>query len=523
MTRSEDPEAAFRCGSCALDRAPLAKTRMHVRAARVRILAPLLPLLFLAAPATARADAIWVIDTLDASMRVDHLSLAVDSLGRLHTGYRNADTGSLHYGLWDSGAWSSETVTDSGGSNSIAVTPAGDPSIAYTGWNQLRFASRGEQGWAVEFVDAFPSLGGTPSLGLRSVGLPDIGYMGGSVDWDRRFRHAKKSEGGWATELVAVKSSEEEEGEIAIGAGDLPVAAFPELHQDCPGTRLIVAELEEGAWNRETVDSGGCDYGSHYDWDVQIAARAGGRANVAYIDLYAGFEDRLYELRYERKNAAGVWEEGGIEGVWNAWYMNWNNWMVLHDLALAPDETPHVLYLKVIDSTGVYAESLLVARKMGGPWIKECVLPALVRDAAIAIGPGGEPTVLFGRYGPANGLYLARRIEATGVAGGPRPTGQLRLAVSPNPLRRGGTISFALEGEGVARGGAAGVASSSPATISIYDIRGRVMRSFETAAPFGALSWDGADASGRPLAPGVYFIRLNDGERRATARVTIVR
>ncbi|RPJ44807.1 MAG: hypothetical protein EHM19_06185, partial [Candidatus Latescibacterota bacterium] len=83
MTRSEDPEAAFRCGSCALDRAPLAKSRTHVRAARVRFLAPLLPLLlpilFLAAPSASRADAVWVIDTLETAVAIPALSLAIDS------------------------------------------------------------------------------------------------------------------------------------------------------------------------------------------------------------------------------------------------------------------------------------------------------------------------------------------------------------------------------------------------------------------------------------------------------------
>jgi hypothetical protein len=57
----------------------------------------------------------------------------------------------------------------------------------------------------------------------------------------------------------------------------------------------------------------------------------------------------------------------------------------------------------------------------------------------------------------------------------------------------------------------------------IYDIRGRVVRSFEAAAPPGALAWDGADASGRPLAPGVYFVRLANGASSATTRLTIVR
>ena len=109
------------------------------------------------------------------------------------------------------------------------------------------------------------------------------------------------------------------------------------------------------------------------------------------------------------------------------------------------------------------------------------------------------------------------RIEVDDVPSGVTPsvtTRVLRLESSPNPFDTSTRISFELE-------------TSGRATLAIYDVRGRLVRSLvdsDLAARRWTASWDGRDASGRRLATGVYFARLAvNGRVAATGKVVIVR
>jgi hypothetical protein len=476
-----------------------------------RVLPLFLPaILFLASPPPARSQAVWVIDTLDATAQVTQLSLAIDSLDRLHASYQVEDAPFLYYGTWESGVWATELVTERGGSGSIAVTSDGIPSISYGAMDTLRLASRTVTDWTIEVGDAVHGVSGTPALGLRSNGQADVGYVEGFGWTAKYFRHATRSETGWSDERLSVGMMEETDGDISIGSDDFPRAIFPEFFA-AERSKLVLATLDGVAWEKSTIDS--APYAGSYLRGIHTGLDAGDRPHIAYLRLFCDFESCEIHARYGVQNESGGWDKFGIESVYNGWSTNENSWIDMHDIAIDPDGVARVVYLKGIDSTGVQAESLLVAHRAAGVWQKECVLSDDVQDAALEIGSDGTFYVLFSLPGPQSGLYLARRIDATSVADAPRPSQGLRLSVTPNPMRGGGTISFAL-----------GAGSASPsATLSIYDIRGRVMRSFESVTPFGALSWDGADNAGRPVAPGVYFVRLNGGAGSAVSRVAIVR
>ncbi len=78
---------------------------------------------------------------------------------------------------------------------------------------------------------------------------------------------------------------------------------------------------------------------------------------------------------------------------------------------------------------------------------------------------------------------------------------------SPNPFRAGTDLSFAIPKDG-------------PVRLEIYDVTGRrVARPIDGARfPAGAhrVAWDGRDGAGRPVASGVYFLRLEAaGESRS--------
>jgi hypothetical protein len=90
----------------------------------------------------------------------------------------------------------------------------------------------------------------------------------------------------------------------------------------------------------------------------------------------------------------------------------------------------------------------------------------------------------------------------------------LELAAAANPFRPGDAIAFALP-------------EAAPASLSVYDVNGRLVRTVEPLRPMGAgrhrSSWDGRDRHGRRAASGVYFVRLAAGARAKTAKIVLIR
>lgn len=64
-------------------------------------------------------------------------------------------------------------------------------------------------------------------------------------------------------------------------------------------------------------------------------------------------------------------------------------------------------------------------------------------------------------------------------------------------------------------------------SVKIYDIRGRLVRTVLTEEILHpgehTLGWDGSDETGMRVAPGVYYCRLQIGERSLTKRVILLR
>jgi hypothetical protein len=90
----------------------------------------------------------------------------------------------------------------------------------------------------------------------------------------------------------------------------------------------------------------------------------------------------------------------------------------------------------------------------------------------------------------------------------PRPG----LEVFPNPAARG-TIRFATPRAG-------------DVAVSVHDVAGRRLRDVfrgPISAGDHTLDWDGISGTGRPLAAGVYFVRLEAPGLRETRRITVLR
>jgi hypothetical protein len=117
---------------------------------------------------------------------------------------------------------------------------------------------------------------------------------------------------------------------------------------------------------------------------------------------------------------------------------------------------------------------------------------------------GDDELLVFGRH-----CSDATGVSTPDEAVGPRS----RLVCAPNPFTRSTEIAFTLPEAGRVR-------------LAVYDVAGRMVSSVVDAwRPAGAFSasWDGRDASGREVATGVYFARLEVGEETVTGKVVVVR
>jgi carboxypeptidase D len=90
---------------------------------------------------------------------------------------------------------------------------------------------------------------------------------------------------------------------------------------------------------------------------------------------------------------------------------------------------------------------------------------------------------------------------------------RISLSATPNPFGSSTAITFALR-----RGG--------QVNLSVYDIRGRVMKTLvdgDLAAGLHTLEWEGVDAGGRRVAPGVYFCRLLSESEMSLKKIIMLR
>jgi flagellar hook assembly protein FlgD len=82
----------------------------------------------------------------------------------------------------------------------------------------------------------------------------------------------------------------------------------------------------------------------------------------------------------------------------------------------------------------------------------------------------------------------------------------------PNPFRAATRIDYSLP-------------ASTPVELAIYDVNGRVVRTLVSVErqPAGVyqVEWDGRNQAGLPVASGMYFYRLQAGDRLVDSRMMV--
>jgi hypothetical protein len=195
-----------------------------------------------------------------------------------------------------------------------------------------------------------------------------------------------------------------------------------------------------------------------------------------------------------------------------------------HQIATSPNSLPGSIALTY---SGYGDED--AAHPSGGAYIiyGTASYPAdagvLVYDDGGVGGSGG--TVFFAfSYSAVSDRGVARNLlenavtyltdDLSGVESVPVARAGVTLrSVSPNPFGPATRISFS-------------VASREKVRLAIYDVHGRAVKTLINQAVEPGLhevTWNGLDASGREIGPGIYFFTLADGENIVTRKIVKLR
>jgi len=130
-----------------------------------------------------------------------------------------------------------------------------------------------------------------------------------------------------------------------------------------------------------------------------------------------------------------------------------------------------------------------------------------IPEILVCAGPNSDVAPAAGKA-----YLIAGRAPAVEVAGAGATLPAIALHAAPNPFRSGLTLDLGPD------------AAAGPFRITIYDAGGRRLRRLHEGTPAtGRIGWDGRDADGRPVAPGVYFVEVRSPVGVTTRRVTRLR
>jgi aminopeptidase N len=156
--------------------------------------------------------------------------------------------------------------------------------------------------------------------------------------------------------------------------------------------------------------------------------------------------------------------------------------------------------------------------RSGGPDTTVMVWNEAVAEQQIVVRVEGAVTGVT--FDPRQSVL--KRVEPATVdaaSANPPERGWIALTVTPNPAR--GAVAL-----GGAWTGAAGGAGPATARFLVFDAAGRLVRDLGTieraAGGSFTVTWDRADAQGRPVAPGIYFAQVLAGEQREARPVVLV-
>ncbi|MFN0151640.1 MAG: hypothetical protein ACKVU1_13130 [bacterium] len=487
-----------------------------------------------AAAAAALAQDSYVIEEIHPSTGVGNSSsIALNAAGEPCIAYIEPtgpfNDAALHYATKSGGAWTISSRLQLGGSGSYCsmdLDANGDAHIVMAelelAGRVLVYAKKTAASWIIELPD-FAGPNGEfrswPSIAVDVNGSPRIAYRyQTSSPNPGDLRIARKPGASWVVETVDGGADDVgSHASIAIApSGGSHIAYYDQTNGD-----LKHAYKTGGSWIVETADAGPHDVGI----GASIAVDDSGDVHVSYIN------QTNHKLKYAR-TSNGVWSESAVDDPSTA---------IARGTSIALDAAGKV-HITYYDSL---AQELRHAYKSGGAWNVEVIDATGTQSgqwSSLALDADDNAHVSYYsltadevRYATVDIVTSVEPWDARGAAAA-RPA----LVVYPNPAL-GGRVDVLFEIGGAAgRSDSPGASGGTPAAVDVFDIAGRRVRALALDARANANAggvasdagggtlfaarWDGRDATGRDVAAGVYFMRVESGGRDAASRrVTVVR
>jgi FlgD Ig-like domain len=435
---------------------------------------------------SARADEVFVHEAVDTTGVVGfETSIALDAQGQPRISYEDFTNGGLKHASKSSGVWVTETIEANGSQDgrytSLEIDALGNSRISYYGGNtlngDLKYASYMGGAWTIQLVDSAGDVAYWTSLALGEQDEPRISY-GDNTKGD--LKYAAGSRGIWSIQTVDSTGFVGDYTSLALdGQGNPHIGYRAVTNWD-----LKYATRSGGTWILEIVDSAG-DVG----FFPSIALDGQGNPHISYSDGTPN-----WNVKYASKSG-GLWTFETIDGPGQVGTYT--------SLSLDAQDNPHVAYYDQSDNDIKYA------RKIGSAWVME-VVATNSWDHALVLDPQGSPHLSYFDFNSSDLKYAVSR-GPTSVPSDDRR--EARLSVAPNPVTGAGTsIQYRIASDGLM-------------DLSLFDITGRRVSTLISgrSSAQSAISWNGRDEAGHPVATGTYFLRLTAGNENETRRITLIR
>jgi hypothetical protein len=149
---------------------------------------------------------------------------------------------------------------------------------------------------------------------------------------------------------------------------------------------------------------------------------------------------------------------------------------------------------------GTYSYGVYMSNDYGANWVAMNTGLTNTKILSLDLRSGSEVTLFAGTEGGS----VFRTTLASGIAspGTPARGSQFAFSVSPNPCHAATTVRFSSS-------------LTARATVALYDASGRIVNSWMPTTSSFTMNTE-------HLTPGAYFVRLADGARTRTARLTVL-
>jgi len=476
---------------------------------------------------TFKANGSWVSETVPGVAYAGRRSFAINPSGELILSYWSS-SGALTCATKTNGMWTSNVVhTDGGVGDALTIDAAGNPHIlSYLGNGSLVHSYRSGATWVNQVITA---TGGQPPVDLAIViDSQEHPHIATERFYGRQVFHSFDSGQGWVTEVLdetPLGAQPLHSVALALDTLDQPAIAFT----DYASNSLKLAQKAGADWITEVVP--GAAFGQY----TNLSLDAQGLPHVMYSDG---------SLRYVTR-PAGEWVVETVADGGSGVSMKLDRAGIPHAAYVG---ARGIQYSRAIDCNLAFGPDAVNAQRHG-TWVT-----AYLESADFAVASVDPSTIrLDGAIACESKFATIGDHDADGI-----PDLMVKFRTEDVlPRISGGVTSLAMTGQlatgeefkvdGALRLIDSAVASSGlslrivspPGTahveyvlespnrgavqLQVFDVRGRLVRSWSDAPSQTVRGWDGRGSGGNQVGSGVYFLLAQADGQRVSKRLIVAR